>query len=227
MTLRHPIAKRDCQIVVCDESGSSSRRAGFQPAILRRSRRATPAMFKSKDQYQIEGLEPHPTNDLFAKSDCVTQRCDLLLRNLRDRKITHSRQTLMFSRSMRLGAVLLALAQLGVWGFYAPAHRLMHHSKLVSRTAAAPPSKSHHCSHHHSHSSAPAHSHSGHDSHDQCPDDDQHCGLCVLALHTGCAAEVIQLAATLERVEAVAIAADVLSTFDCALAFESRGPPSV
>jgi hypothetical protein len=129
---------------------------------------------------------------------------------------------------MRLGAVLLALAQLGVWGFYAPAHRLLHHSKLLPRTALAEvPCPTHHCSHHHSHSSAPAHSHPSHDSHDQCPDDDQHCGLCILALHVGCAAEVIQLTGILERVEAVAIEPDLQATFDRARAFDSRGPPSV
>jgi hypothetical protein len=149
----------------------------------------------------------------------------------------------MFSRSMRIGAVLLALAQLGVWGFYAPAHRLLHHSKLLASTTplaskpdAATAGRTQCCSHHHhTHAASAAgvpesqsdcDSHVPVDSRHQCPDDEQHCGLCIIALQAGSTAESVRLTDTVARVEFVAESTGLAPSIKVIQAFDSRGPPA-
>lgn len=133
----------------------------------------------------------------------------------------------MFSWSTRLGVVLLALAQLCVWGVYAPVHRLSHHSALSRKTSQpAPVCKTHCCSHHHSERSAPAESESSHGLPSPCPDDDQHCGLCVLALHAGCAADIVELTGTIECVDVILSLPGLQPATEVARPFDSRGPPT-
>lgn len=133
----------------------------------------------------------------------------------------------MFSRLMRIGVVLLALAQLGVWGIYAPAHRLLHHSHL--RTAQAEPAATCHsrCCAHHSHpeTSTPGTSQPPRHAPDQCPDDDQHCGLCVVALHAACAVDPVRLTNAIDRVEPYAPQVEIAVDRDSVRAFDGRGPP--
>ena len=133
---------------------------------------------------------------------------------------------------MRIGAVLLALAQLGVWGFYAPAHRLLHHSHLlVARSEPESPSLARCCLHSHQHPHCaplnPSSTQPVPGTPDQCPDDEQHCGLCIIALHTGCVADPVALTDTAAPVERFAERFESVATSNRARPFDSRGPPSV
>jgi hypothetical protein len=128
---------------------------------------------------------------------------------------------------MRVGAVLLALVQLGVWGFYAPAHRLMYHSPLRSSTTVESVANCHsHCCghhHHHHHSSAPADSGG---TPDQCPDDEHQCPLCVLAVQAAQRSDAIALTGAVETVRAVSPFVLLMVMSECATPFDSRGPPA-
>lgn len=120
-----------------------------------------------------------------------------------------------------LCTVLIALVQVAVWGFYAPIHRLHHHSVASS---AKPKSncKSHCCAHHHS-ESRPANSN---DPQEQCPDDDQHCGLCLIAVQAGSPVDVVRLLSDLARVERYVGQAIPFVERERLSLFDSRGPPA-
>ena len=134
----------------------------------------------------------------------------------------------MFSRWARIGAVLLALAQLGVWGFAAPAHRLQYHSQWRSNLAgqqAARGCRSHCCAHHHHpHPVAPAGS-APHEPQDQCPDDDSHCSLCIVALHCGDLPPTPALISADAPSEGLAQTAWARTCEQVRRPFDSRGPP--
>jgi len=133
----------------------------------------------------------------------------------------------MTSRSVRVSAVLLTLVQLAVWGFYAPAHRLIHHSHLVTHKSAGEEKCHAHCCHHHSPVSAKSSSESpGHPTDSHCPDDEQNCDLCALAMQLACAADSPDLVVTLERVEPLVIHVEPFSLRVLVRPFDSRGPPS-
>lgn len=132
----------------------------------------------------------------------------------------------MTSRSVRVSAVLLTLVQLAVWGFYAPAHRLIHHSHLVTQKSAGEEKCHAHCCHHHSPVSATTSESPAHPTDRGCPEDEQNCDLCHLAIQSACESEAPQLAVTLERVEPLVIHVEPLSLHLSIRPFDSRGPPS-
>lgn len=101
---------------------------------------------------------------------------------------------LKLSRSLRIVAALLTLVQLGVWSTVAPLHRLAHHrislqQNLQQCRALRSTCHSSCCSHRHAiHESRP----DGvwpekpvNDTPHQCPHDENHCGLCAIALLYG------------------------------------------
>lgn len=134
----------------------------------------------------------------------------------------------MSSRYVRIPVVLLALAQLVVWGFYAPAHRLQYHSHLQPVAGQAVTHCHSHCCghHHHAKGSTPVAPESTPVPHDQCPDDDQHCGLCILALAAGCSSDVVELVGLSESVSPLVVTAGIEPSIDRVDPFETRGPPS-
>jgi hypothetical protein len=128
----------------------------------------------------------------------------------------------MFSRPTRIVAVLLGLAQLALWGFYAPAHRLTHHTRLAVRVAETS-CHSHCCSHHHP--STTTKTVPTDHSHDQCPDDEDHCGLCLIALQSGIRSEAARFEILTSRVETFALFPVDSPECHAAAPFDSRGPP--
>jgi len=130
---------------------------------------------------------------------------------------------------MRIGAVLLALAQLGVWGICAPLHRLLHHSPVrIGQAQPEPSCTSHCCAHHsHSHKSASPKNQPVDQTPDHCPEDDDHCGLCVIAQQAGCSAELVQLISAVETVVSIVEWRDIIVDVRCLRPFDGRGPPLV
>ena len=138
----------------------------------------------------------------------------------------------MSSAVVRIGAVILALAQLGVTGFYAPAHRLLHHSLRSVDTAksSAPAAGCRSgCCHHHAKkvgSAAQAPS-------DEraptapCPDDENSCVWCAVALQQADPATPAAEVAALDPVEFVSTATLAPVAARPATAFDVRGPPAV
>ena len=139
----------------------------------------------------------------------------------------------MYLRSLRIGAILLTLAQLCVWGVYAPAHRLLHHSHVPStQPAKTAPHSSKCCSHHqHRHDQAPQPSSecptSTPNFPDQCPDDDNQCGLCQLAIQAGHAADAVELTHAPMRIVPLSEEAGDVASLNVIRPFDSRGPPIV
>lgn len=129
----------------------------------------------------------------------------------------------MLSRLMRISAVFLTLAQLAVWGFYAPAHRLLHHSLVTIQQPHSNGRHSHCCQHYGplaSHPSVPA-------DHSPCPDDERDCSLCALALQSACRPDLVQLTTTLNQIRPIQISVNALTPCSVIRPFDSRGPPSV
>ncbi len=131
---------------------------------------------------------------------------------------------------MHIGAVLLALAQLVVWGFVAPVHRLHHHSHLAAAKSVQTICHSHCCSHH-QHGNVPQRTSDnptdGPSVPDHCPHDDTHCGLCTIALQSGRGADVVELTSALARVVELVEVADAAAFSECSRPFDSQGPPKV
>lgn len=136
--------------------------------------------------------------------------------------------TVMFSRSMRIVGLLLALAQLGVWGFYAPAHRLLHHSELKACRPSGTACHSGCCGHQHSKpvSCDGKSGHQGSQSPHQCPED-EHCGLYAVALQSGTVADAAQLMGNATHAEPFVERVLPAPTKSQPHLFDSRGPPSV
>ena len=136
----------------------------------------------------------------------------------------------MFSRSMRIVAVFLSLAQLVVWGVVAPVHRLNHHSHLAAAKPDQTTCHSHCCSHHKlgkSPQQSSDHPTDESNAPDRCPHDDNHCGLCTIALQPGRAADVVEVTSAVVRVASLVEVAEVVAFSECARSFDSRGPPKV
>lgn len=139
----------------------------------------------------------------------------------------------MTSRGRHTLGLLLALIQLGVWAFGAPLHSLQYHSP--QRYAAESPTAQRACEipghdplasntlccHHHAVSDEPT---SG-SSPDRCPDDAEHCRLCLLLLQAGHLDSVAALTATVELREVVRRGAPGHPVLTLAALYESRGPP--
>ena len=128
---------------------------------------------------------------------------------------------------MRIVAVLLSLAQLVVWGFVAPVHRLNHHSHLAAATPDQTTCHSHGCSHHKLGKVPQQYSTDESNAPDRCPHDDSHCGLCTIALLSGRAADVVEVTSAVVRVASLVEVAEVVAFSECARSFDSRGPPKV
>ena len=133
---------------------------------------------------------------------------------------------MMNSRWMRINAVLLTLVQLAVWGFYAPTHRLIHHTHLAKQQPLGGEKCHTHCCHHHSPVSSTTSESPAVPSDGGCPDDDQNCDLCQLAIQSASQTETLQLSVTLERVEPLVIHVESLLLHEPIWAFDCRGPPS-
>ncbi len=135
----------------------------------------------------------------------------------------------MLQSTSRCFQILLALIQLAIWGFYAPTHRMLHHSDL-SRHAHASDSllkcSSHCCSHHSSTAQrSTAVTKPRADLPPQCPEDDENCSLCIIAGQQGSAFQQSPLTMPLVSAEPLF---GVLSTdgdTPVRSAFDSRGPP--
>ncbi|MFO1043111.1 MAG: hypothetical protein U0941_15070 [Planctomycetaceae bacterium] len=127
---------------------------------------------------------------------------------------------------MRINAVLLTLVQLAVWGFYAPTHRLIHHTHLTKPQPAGGEKCHTHCCHHHPPVSCTTSESPSGPSDGGCPDDDQNCDLCQLAIQSASQSETLQLSVTLERVEPLVVHVESLLLHRPIRAFDCRGPPS-
>jgi len=125
----------------------------------------------------------------------------------------------------RTAGVLLALIQLGVWGLYAPVHRL-HHLALPDSAVASPcfpRTHAHCCSHHAESAEAPA-THSSEPG-VPCPDDEQHCEFCALAILAATMFPAVSLTAAGSVNEGTVGLSPQIDRATRTLAFDSRGPP--
>lgn len=137
----------------------------------------------------------------------------------------------MSSAVVRIGVVVLALAQLGVTGFYAPAHRLLHHSlRTVDSTKASSPVAGCHttcCHHHHAKRATAATNSLGHEQapSSPCPDDENSCVLCAVALQQADATTPVTIEASLDLIEFVSTLNHSTLAARAVSAFDVRGPP--
>ena len=137
----------------------------------------------------------------------------------------------MSSAVVRIGVVVLALAQLGVTGFYAPAHRLLHHTlQAVDATKTSSPVAGCHsgCCHHHAKKAdAVANGPIGERAPTApCPDDENSCVWCAVALQHADPATPAAEVAVLEPVELVPTPDHSRVVARFATAFDVRGPPT-
>lgn len=138
----------------------------------------------------------------------------------------------MSSAVVRIGAVVLALAQLGVSGFYAPAHRLLHHTlRTVDATKTSSPAAGCHsgCCHHHAKKADTA---VNSPSDEQtpaapCPDDENSCVWCAIALQQADPATPAAVQAALDPVEFVSTPDHSSVAARPVTGFDVRGPPTV
>ena len=136
----------------------------------------------------------------------------------------------MSSAVIRIGAVVLALAQLGVTGFYAPAHRLLHHSlQSVEATKSSASTTGCHsgcCRHHAKQADTTANSPSGEQTPVvPCPDDENSCVWCAVALQQAAPATPPDVVATPDPVEFVSTPDHSPVVARPVMAFDVRGPP--
>lgn len=136
----------------------------------------------------------------------------------------------MSSAVVRIGAVVLALAQLGVSGFYAPAHRLLHHTlrhvdtAKLSTTATGCHSG---CCHHHAKKTGSA---TQVPSEEQtptapCPDDENSCVWCAIALQQAGPATPAAEMPSVDPIEFISTPDYSPVAARPATAFDVRGPP--
>ncbi|MEK6260656.1 MAG: hypothetical protein AABP62_18815 [Planctomycetota bacterium] len=138
----------------------------------------------------------------------------------------------MSSAVVRIGAVVLALAQLGVTGFYAPAHRLLHHSLRSVDTAPSSASAAgchSGCCHHHAKKAGSA---AQAPSEEQtptspCPDDENSCVWCAIALQQAAPATPAAEVTVLDPVEFVSTPDHSPAVARLVTAFDVRGPPTL
>jgi hypothetical protein len=138
----------------------------------------------------------------------------------------------MSSAVVRIGAVVLALAQLGVMGFYAPAHRLLHHSLRTVEAAKSPAPaagcRSGCCHHHAKNADAGTNSPSAEQAPSApCPHDENSCVWCAVALQQADPATTAAVVAVLDPVEFVSAPAFSPVAARSAMAFDVRGPPTL
>ena len=138
----------------------------------------------------------------------------------------------MSSAVVRIGAVVLALAQLCVTGFYAPAHRLLHHSlhhaEGTKAASAAAGCRSGCCHHHATKSAAATHSPSEEPAPTApCSDDENSCVWCAVALQQAAPATSAAEVAALDPIEFLAILDHSPAVARLVTAFDVRGPPTL
>lgn len=141
----------------------------------------------------------------------------------------------MSSAVVRVGVVVLTLIEFGVTGFYAPAHRLLHHTlrPVAASKSAAPATGCHsRCCHHHAAmpDSTVGDANGGqrppsHSTDAPCPDDESHCAWCAIALQPADATSPAAVVAAPEPVEFVATFARAPVTARTITPFDVRGPP--
>lgn len=138
----------------------------------------------------------------------------------------------MSSAVVRIGAVVLALAQLAVTGFYAPTHRLLHHSLRTANTTQSSASAAgchSGCCHHHAKKAGSA---AQAPSDEQaptapCPDDENSCVWCAIALQQADPATPDAVEAVLDPIEFVATPYHSPAVVRLVTAFDVRGPPTL
>jgi len=143
----------------------------------------------------------------------------------------------MSSAVVRIGAVVLALAQLGVSGFYAPAHRLLHHSlrpiEVAKSSAPAAGCRSGCCHHHATKADAATNRPSDEQtplspsSDAPCPDGENSCVWCAIALQQADPATPAAKVAVLDPVEFVSTPSHSPAVAQLVTAFDVRGPPTL
>ena len=136
----------------------------------------------------------------------------------------------MSSAVVRLGAVVLALAQLGVTGFYAPAHRLLHHSlrhTAANKSSATATGCHSGCCHHHAQQAAAVTNGSSDEPTPTapCPDDENSCIWCAIALQQADATTPVAVVAALDPVEFVSTPSHSPVAARPVTGFDVRGPP--
>ncbi len=138
----------------------------------------------------------------------------------------------MSSAVARIGVVLLALAQLGVSGFYAPVHRMLHHSlrHVDANQSSATATGCHSaCCHHHATQAATVSNGSSDEPTPTapCPDDENSCVWCAIALHQADATKPAAEVAVVELIEFVSTPHHPPVAARPAMAFDVRGPPAI
>lgn len=143
----------------------------------------------------------------------------------------------------RIAVTLLALIQFGVWSVYAPAHRLVHHSGVCNRDSSDPTNDAkfkanrarhksailcrHSCSHHSAELIDPSIDLDGEprDERHECPDRDDECLTCIIAMQSGVVAISYEWSMFIEcqtdqtQFNILSCTTSILHSFD------SRGPP--
>lgn len=149
----------------------------------------------------------------------------------------------MSSAVIRIGVVVLALAQLGVTSFYAPVHRLLHHTlrpvvtaNLVASANPLAPvigCRSSCCQHHAKKAEGAANSSSvgrtplSLPADSPCPDDEDSCVWCAIALQQAAPAAPAVVAACSDPVVFVSTPGHFPVAARPAAPFDVRGPPTL
>ena len=143
----------------------------------------------------------------------------------------------MSSAVVRIGVVVLALAQLGVTSFYAPVHRLLHHTLRPIVSANSPASavgcRSGCCQHHVKKQHGAAASSSAErtplslPADSPCPDDEDSCVWCAIALQQATPATPAVVVACSDPVVFVSTFGHFPVAARPAAAFDVRGPPTL
>ena len=136
----------------------------------------------------------------------------------------------MSSAVVRIGVVILALAQLGVSGFYAPVHRILHHSLRhveIGKSSATMKGCHSGCCHHHAKKTDAAANGSSDEPSPTapCPDDENSCVWCAMALQQADAAKPAAEVAVVELIEFASAPAHSPVAARPVTAFDVRGPP--
>jgi hypothetical protein len=136
----------------------------------------------------------------------------------------------MASRAARLGALILALTQFGVAGFYAPAHRLLHHSlrPMDSGRSSISIAGCHSGCCHHRATKSDSRAVRLRDERTPpvpCPDDEDHCAWCAVALQHSAPVASFGMISAVDRVESVLARDQSPIAVREARAFDVRGPP--
>ncbi len=149
----------------------------------------------------------------------------------------------MSSAVVRIGVVVLALAQLGVTSFYAPVHRLLHHTlrpvatanpiNSVNPPATAVGCRSGCCQHHAKKTDGAANSSSAEGTplslpaDSPCPDDEDSCAWCAIALQQAAPATPAVVMACSDPVVLVPTSGHFSVASRPVAPFDVRGPPTL